>query len=160
MTNVRQQLATLALLTAALTLPALATIARAQARTPSPGAKLIAASVVFHTHDGAKPSGALVAVTLRRGPLRVAQLHGLRGDFQANSSSGPFALEVLRPIPVSRLQGLAATISFVPTRPITWKFDYDIHLTFSDGTGMVRHVHGVVLTQDSRRDTHTLGPAA
>lgn len=160
MMRVCERTATLSLMMAALMLVACAATGRAQPPTSSSSAKLIAASVLFHTHGTGKPADAMVAITLSRGQLRVARMRGLRGNFKGNSSDGPYALEVLNPIAIDHLQGLTATVSFAPRHPVTWKFDYDIHLTFSDGTRLVRHVRGVVLTQDASRSSHPLEPAA
>jgi|GEM_PF-2091672 hypothetical protein len=135
-------------------------IGPAQAQTPSKNAKLVAASIVFHTTDHSKPADTAVSVTLSRAGVQIAQVRDLTGRFDSNSTDGPFALDVTTPITTDQLPGLIATVSFVPKKTETWKFNYTMRLTFSDGTKLVREINDVVLTQDTRSRVQTLTPTA
>ncbi|HLH76938.1 MAG TPA: hypothetical protein VKV28_09065 [Candidatus Binataceae bacterium] len=77
-----------------------------QAQTPTKAAKLVAASIVFHTTDRAKPADTAVSVTLSRAGAQIAQVRDLTGRFDSNSTNGPFALDVATSISADQLPGL------------------------------------------------------
>jgi hypothetical protein len=118
-----------------------------------PGAPtLINVRISFHTNNEDKDHDTHVTVTVRDSDgvvaARVSNDFGHLGD---NSDAGPFALSVTNPSTKESLQRGKVTIRIDPNGHDTWRFNFFLELTFSDGSRFSAGADGLALSQDRRQ---------
>jgi len=118
---------------------------------------LTGASITFFTHDDDKDNDTFLNVQVVAPGGRVcAGLSGTFGLFPDQSTRGPFGLSVQSNVLKDSLPGGHLTISVQPNGNDTWRFGYQLDLTFSDGSVAHTSQAAVQLTQDSRTLTQPL----
>src|SRR5207248_2244921 len=119
--------------------------------TPAPVIVLTGATITFFTHDDDKDNDTFLNVQVVAPGGRVcAGLSGTFGLFPDQSTRGPFGLSVQSNVLKDSLPGGHLTISIQPNGNDTWRFGYQLDLTFSDGSVAHTSQAAVQLTQDSR----------
>ena len=125
--------------------------------TPAPVIVLTGATITFFTHDDDKDNDTFLNVQVVAPGGRVcAGLSGTFGLFPDQSTRGPFGLSVQSNVLKDSLPGGHLTISIQPNGNDTWRFGYQLDLTFSDGSVAHTSQAAVQLTQDSRTLTQPL----
>jgi len=96
---------------------------------------LVNASIEFSTLDDDKDQKTLLTVTVVDFERVVAARVASRfGQFVDHTESGPLNLQVLNASTGTSLQRGAVTIRIDPEGDDTWKFNFFLLLTFSDGS--------------------------
>ena len=115
------------------------------------GPTLQEASISFHTNDDDKDPDAKVTVTVKdfnNNP--VALLSDTLGHFDDHSDNGPFRLPVLSNSSREQVRRGRVEIRIDPHGNDTWKFNFDLLLTFSDGTILGAGVDRLELSEDNQ----------
>jgi len=107
------------------------------------------AEVAFHTNDDNKDGDTQLTVTLRQDSgLVAARVSGNFGGFPNDSDNGPFTLLLENASPKNTLTGGSVVIRIDPQGNDTWRFNFTLDMTFSDGTHLFSAHDGVDLDQD------------
>lgn len=116
-----------------------------------PGAFLTGAQITFHTNGDDKDGDTDVFVFVIRGDGSgaAASAHNPFGHFDDNTFNGPFPLFSGTGTIASQLSTFDVNIIIVPFGHDTWKFDYALTLTFSDGTSFIARQQNITLDQDN-----------
>jgi hypothetical protein len=110
------------------------------------------ASVQFRTNDDDKDHDTNVTIEVRDkiGHL-VARVSDTFGPFHDQTSSGPFALEVLNKVDSSRLEGGKVLIRIDPKGNDTWRFNFLVELHMDDGSVLNASADGVELNEGTEQ---------
>lgn len=125
-------------LLALIVVAAAALLIPAPASAVVPSATLTAATVTFTTNDDDKDGDTWVMLDITTANGRpAATRHDAYSHFDDGSVHGPYGLFVFSGVTAADFAPGALTIQDFPEGNDTWKFGYQIRLTFSDGTNYV-----------------------
>jgi hypothetical protein len=113
-----------------------------------PTATLTGASVSFTTNDEDKDGDSIVQVYLLTNTnVTAAIITGTFGHFDDGSFHGPYAMNTTAGITASNLSTGLVHFNFAAIFSDTWRFNYSITLTFSDGSSFVIRENNKSLTE-------------
>lgn len=119
-------------------------------QTPPPDPQLVGAGVRFNTTDNDKDGDTLVDVTVtNQSGTVIADKTGISGHYNNNSSTS-VALDLRNPVTKSQVSAGTVTVTIHPNGNDHWDFNYELDLTYADGTSTTHNWSGLVLTQDSQ----------
>jgi hypothetical protein len=118
----------------------------------SAGAMLTQAQVFFHTNDEDKDNDTHLTVTVRASDGTIAaRIDNDFGVFRDHSDHGPFGLTIINPDFKEKLRGGNVVIRIDPNGHDTWRFNFLVDLTFSDGSHLNLGADGLELTQNRQQ---------
>ena len=119
--------------------------------------RLANAAVSFHTNDEDKDHDTHVTVTVRDvNGLVCAQVDNDWGHFDDQSDAGPFGLKIRNRQAVQPLQSGSLTIRIDPNGHDTWRFNFNLVLTFDDGSTLAGGADGQQLSQNNKQQDYGL----
>src|SRR5438105_15265401 len=114
--------------------------------------RLANAAISFHTNDEDKDHDTHVTVTVRDvNGLVCAQVDNDWGHFDDQSDAGPFGLSIRNRQTAELLQSGSLTIRIDPNGHDTWRFNFNLALTFGDGSTLSGGAQGLKLSQNNRQ---------
>jgi len=114
--------------------------------------RLANAAVSFHTNDEDKDGDTHVTLTVRDvDGLVCAQVDNDFGGFPDHSDEGPFGLIIRNRQRDDLLQSGTFTIRIDPNGDDTWRFNFNLVLTFNDGSTLSGGVQGLQLSEAARQ---------
>jgi hypothetical protein len=122
-------------------------------------AKLVGAQVSFHTNDEDKDDDTHVTVTVRDQNNVVAAV--ISSDFEHyddNSDHGPYQLTIQNASSWYDLRAGTTTIDIDPNGNDTWRFNFNVDLTFSDGSHLGNQIGGVELSEERTSNSWSILP--
>ncbi|KAM7214554.1 hypothetical protein V8F06_010036 [Rhypophila decipiens] len=118
---------------------------------------LTAASITFHTNDEDKDYNSHLTITLKDSTKTIsATVDSDFVHFDDDHNYGPYNLELFYPSTRSEVRAGTVTLRLDPKGHDTWRFNWQMTLTFSDGTRMRAQAGGCELSQDHREKTWTV----
>ena len=122
--------------------------------TATPVATLAHCSIKFHTNDEDKDSDTHVTVTITDdNNVTSCKVDNDFGKFGDNSNSGPFGMPVVNATPKPNVQRGNIRLRIDPNGNDTWRFNFEVDMTFSDGSRLTGAADGLELSQDRREQT-------
>ncbi|CEJ81153.1 hypothetical protein VHEMI01298 [[Torrubiella] hemipterigena] len=110
--------------------------------------------ISFHTNNEDKDSDTHVTVTLTDGNgVVAARISNDFGHFDDNSDEGPYALQIFNASQKDILQNGTLAIRIDPNGHDTWRFNFLLDMSFSDGSKLTGGANGLELTQNRRTQT-------
>ncbi|KAK4206541.1 hypothetical protein QBC37DRAFT_380982 [Rhypophila decipiens] len=117
-------------------------------------ATLTAVSITFHTNDEDKDGDSHLTITLKDSVKTIsATIDSDFVHFDDDHNYGPYNLDVFYPSTRSEVRAGTVTLRLDPKGHDTWRFNWQMTMTFSDGTRMRAQAAGVELSQDHREKT-------
>jgi hypothetical protein len=117
----------------------------------APTAHLTGAQVSFHTNDEDKDADTHLDVTVFGvADRQAATLSGYFGHFNDGENDGPYAMFVDTGLTAADLSTGRVSLFLSPNGRDTWRFDYELTMTFSDGTSFVVGQGGLEMYQWNR----------
>jgi hypothetical protein len=114
--------------------------------------RLKIAAITFHTNDEDKDHDTHVTVTVKDvNGLVCAQVDNDWGHFNDQSNAGPFGLFIRNQQTEDLLQSGSLTIRIDPNGHDTWRFNFNLVLTFNDGSTLSGGVGGLQLSQNNQQ---------
>lgn len=112
------------------------------------------ARISFHTNNEDKDDDTHVTITLTDGNgVVAARISNDFGHFDDNSDEGPYALSIVNRSRKDLLQRGTITLRIDPNGHDTWRFNFFLDMTFSDGSRLSGGANGLELTQNRRTQT-------
>ena len=116
-----------------------------------PTAHITGAKIWFRTNDEDKDVDTQVLAYIRSGGGKNAgSLADSLGHFDDGQANGPYDLSVSTSVTAADLSTGVVGVAIVPDSRDTWRFDYELAMTFSDGTSFVIERDGVELSEFNR----------
>jgi len=126
---------------------------------PRQAPTLVGATISFHTNDEDKDGNSHVTVTVKDGSKIIcARTDSDFGRFGDNNDNGPFGLDIFNPSTRAAVQAGTVTIRLDPHGNDTWRFNWVIIFSYSDGSKGATSGDGVQLSQDKREQTWGVTP--
>jgi hypothetical protein len=120
-------------------------------RAPLASPVLTGATIKFFTFDDDKDFDTFLRADVLDSNGRLAALTtGFFGVFPDQTVRGPFAMSVRSGVTKDILDGGQVHLRIVPNGNDTWRFGFEVDLTFSDGSFEPVVVDSTQLTQNSR----------
>jgi len=83
---------------------------------------------------------------------------GISGRFNDNADNGPYRLELVsQSVTRSEVLSGTTTVAITPVGHDTWRFNYKIVMSFSDGNPVTRTYPGIALSESTKEVTFGLG---
>jgi hypothetical protein len=114
------------------------------------GAILTGAVITFNTFDDDKDGDTFVRATVTGANGLAAVTSGFFGLFPDQSTKGPFRMALRSGVTWDSLTDNHVHITITPNGNDTWKFGFEVDLTFSDGSFEPLFQDFTVLSQSNR----------
>jgi len=118
---------------------------------------LTQAQITFHTNDEDEDDDTHITVTVRGADGTIAaRIDNDFGHFTDHSDHGPFGLLIINQTSKDLMSRGNVALRIDPNGNDTWRFNFFLDLTFSDGSHLNTAADGVELTDERQQQTFAL----